>query len=100
MPPFVARPKYETVLDGDALEVLARKLEAAPIACFDTETTSLDPMTAELVGITCSPAPGEAACTPLTHRYAGVPEQLPIDNVLHRLKPWLEDASKIKVGQN
>jgi len=98
--PFVATRKYETVLDGEVLEAWARKLEAAPIACFDTETTSLDPMSAEVVGIAIATSPGEAAYIPVTHRYAGVPQQLPLENVLHRLRPWLEDASKIKVGQN
>src|SRR4051812_43032354 len=98
--PFVATRKYEAVLDGDALEALARRLEAAPIACFDTETTSLDAMTAQLVGIAVCASPGEAAYIPLTHRYAGAPQQLPLENVLHRLKPWLEDATKLKVGQN
>jgi DNA polymerase I len=98
--PFVATRNYETVLDGAQLEAWAQKLEAAPIACFDTETTSLDPMTAELVGIAIATSPGEAAYIPLTHRYAGAPQQLPLENVLHRLKPWLEDAAKVKVGQN
>ena len=98
--PFVATRNYETVMDGAQLEAWARKLEAAPIACFDTETTSLDPMTAELVGIAIATSPGEAAYIPLTHRYAGAPQQLPLDNVLHRLKPWLEDAARVKVGQN
>jgi len=98
--PFVATRNYETVLDGEQLEAWAKRLEAAPIACFDTETTSLDPMTAELVGIAVATSPGEAAYIPLTHRYAGVPQQLPLENVLHRLKPWLEDAGKLKVGQN
>lgn len=98
--PFVATRNYETVLDGAQLEVWAKKLEAAAISCFDTETTSLDPMTAELVGIAVATSPGEAAYIPLTHRYAGAPQQLPIENVLHRLKPWLEDATKLKVGQN
>ncbi|HXS53218.1 MAG TPA: DNA polymerase I [Usitatibacter sp.] len=98
--PFVATRNYETVLDGAQLEAWARKLEAAPIACFDTETTSLDPMTAELVGIAVCASAGEAAYIPVAHRYAGAPQQLPLENVLHRLKPWLEDASKLKVGQN
>ncbi len=98
--PFVATRNYETVLDGAQLEAWARKLEAAALACFDTETTSLDPMSAELVGIAVSAAPGEAAYIPLTHRYAGAPPQLPLENVLQRLRPWLEDASKLKVGQN
>jgi DNA polymerase-1 len=98
--PFVATRNYEVVVDGAQLEVWAKKLEAAPIACFDTETTSLDPMTAELVGLAFACSPGEAAYIPLTHRYAGAPQQLPLENVLHRLKPWLEDAGKVKVGQN
>jgi DNA polymerase-1 len=98
--PFVATRKYEIVLDGDVLEAWARKLEGSSLVCFDTETTSLDPMSAELVGIAVSASPGEAAYIPLTHRYAGAPQQLPLENVLHRLKPWLEDASKVKVGQN
>jgi DNA polymerase-1 len=98
--PFVATRNYETVLDGAQLEAWARKLESAPISCFDTETTSLDPMTAELVGIAVATSAGEAAYIPLTHRYAGAPPQLPLENVLDRLKPWLEDGKKLKVGQN
>ncbi len=98
--PFVATRNYETVLDGEQLEAWARKLESAPIACFDTETTSLDPMVAQLVGIAVATSPGEAAYIPLTHRYAGAPQQLPLENVLARLRPWLEDAKKLKVGQN
>ncbi|QJR09120.1 DNA polymerase I [Usitatibacter rugosus] len=98
--PFVDTRNYETILDGEALERWARKLEAATLASVDTETTSLDPMLAEIVGISFSAAPGEGAYIPLTHRYAGAPDQLPIEGVLARLKPWLEDASKAKVGQN
>src|SRR5688572_14312906 len=98
--PFVDTRRYETVLDMDALELWARKLEAAPLACIDTETTSLDPMLAELVGISFAASPGEGAYVPLTHRYAGVPAQLPVDRVLARLRPWLEDATRAKVGQN
>ncbi|HEX5130321.1 MAG TPA: DNA polymerase I [Usitatibacter sp.] len=98
--PFVDTRNYETILDEEALERWAKKLEAAPIASIDTETTSLDPMLAELVGISFSSGPGEGAYVPLTHRYAGAPAQLPIHQVLARLKPWLEDASKPKVGQN
>ncbi len=98
--PFVATRNYETILDESALERWVAILESAPIACFDTETTSLDPMTADLVGLSFSAKAGEAAYLPLTHRYAGAPEQLPTQTVLARLKPWLEDATKIKVGQN
>ena len=98
--PFVATRNYETILDEAALERWAAVLEAAPIACFDTETTSLDPMTADLVGLSFSAKAGEAAYIPLTHRYAGAPPQLATDKVLARLKPWLEDETRIKVGQN
>ena len=98
--PFVATRNYETVLDLEALDRWVGKLGSAAIACFDTETTSLDPMLADLVGISFAVTPGEAAYIPLTHRYAGVPAQMPIESVLARLRPWLEDASKPKVGQN
>ncbi|HST01696.1 MAG TPA: DNA polymerase I, partial [Usitatibacter sp.] len=98
--PFVATRNYETILDDEALERWAKKLEASDLACIDTETTSLDPMSAQLVGISAAAAPGEAMYLPLTHRYAGAPEQLATDKVLARLKPWLEDAKKLKVGQN
>ena len=98
--PFVATRQYETVLDDAALERWIAKLEAAPLTCVDTETTSLDPMTAQLVGISLSVSPGEAAYIPLTHRYAGAPTQLPIGAVLSRLRPWLESERHRKVGQN
>ena len=98
--PFVATRKYETIFDEEALERWAAILEAAPIACFDTETTSLDPMSADLVGLSFAAVAGEAAYLPLTHRYAGAPAQLATERVLERLRPWLEDATKIKVGQN
>ena len=98
--PFVATRNYETILDEAALERWAGILEAAAIVCFDTETTSLDPMTADLVGLSFSAKAGEAAYIPLTHRYAGAPPQLATDKVLARLKPWLEDETRIKVGQN
>jgi len=98
--PFVATRRYETVLDVEALDRWVAKLEAAPLACIDTETTSLDPMAASLVGISVTAMPGEAAYIPVTHRYAGAPEQLPLATVLERLRPWLEDAARHKVGQN
>ena len=98
--PFVATRRYETVLDEASLDRWVAKLASAPLACVDTETTSLDPMTAVLVGISISTMPGEAAYIPLTHRYAGAPQQLATDAVLAKLRPWLEDATKLKVGQN
>jgi DNA polymerase-1 len=98
--PFVDTRKYEMVLDDAALDRWIAKLEAAPISTLDTETTSLDPMAAELVGISVSAAPGEGAYIPLTHRYAGVPAQLATKHVIEKMRPWLEDPQKPKVGQN
>ena len=91
---------YETVLSFDALDAWLRKIDAAALTAIDTETDSLDGMRAQIVGISLSTAPGEAAYIPLRHTYAGAADQLPIADVLARLKPWLEDASKPKLGQN
>ncbi len=91
---------YETLLDEAALTRWLAKLAAAELICLDTETTSLDPMQAQLVGLSFSVAAGEAAYLPLAHRYAGAPAQLPFHATLARLRPLLEDAGKAKVGQN
>jgi DNA polymerase-1 len=91
---------YTTVLTPEALELWADKVESAPLAAIDTETDSLDPMAAQIVGISLSVSPGEAAYIPLRHSYAGAPDQLPVDMVLARLKPWLENADAPKLGQN
>ncbi|HMM55859.1 MAG TPA: DNA polymerase I [Candidatus Desulfobacillus sp.] len=94
------RAGYATLLDWQGFEAWLAKLDAAPLAGFDTETTSLDPMQARLVGLSFAVAPGEAAYLPLAHRYAAAPEQLPLDEALARLKPWLESSRHAKVGQN
>jgi DNA polymerase I len=91
---------YTTVLTLDELELWADKVESAPLTAFDTETDSLDPMLAQIVGLSFSTSPGEAAYIPLRHSYAGAPEQLPVETVLARLKPWLENADAPKLGQN
>ncbi|MBX3625190.1 MAG: DNA polymerase I [Rhizobacter sp.] len=91
---------YTTVLTPEELELWADKVESAPLAAIDTETDSLDPMAAQIVGISLSVSPGEAAYIPLRHSYAGAPDQLPFDVVLKRLKPWLENADAPKLGQN
>jgi DNA polymerase I len=91
---------YETVLDFDALDTWVTKLQAAPLAALDTETNSLDPMQARLVGLSFSTEPGVAAYVPLQHDYPDAPVQLPLPEVLARLKPWLENAQAPKVGQN
>ncbi len=95
-----AELRYETVLTLEALDAWIKRVEQAPLAALDTETDSLDAMRAQLVGISLAVAPGEAAYIPLRHAYPGAPDQLPVDAVLARLKPWLEDAARPKLGQN
>jgi DNA polymerase-1 len=97
---FVDARRYETVTDAEAFERWAMKLEGAPLVCWDTETSSVDPFNAHLVGLAFSVTPGEAAYIPVGHRYPGAPAQLDADAVLRRLGPWLEDAGRLKVGQN
>ncbi|MET0218819.1 MAG: DNA polymerase I [Burkholderiales bacterium] len=92
--------RYETVLDEDALRAWIAKLETAELASIDTETTSLDPMQAELVGISISVSPHEAAYIPFGHRGPAAPDQLPVQRALAMLQPWLANAAKPKVGQN
>ncbi|MBX7230426.1 MAG: DNA polymerase I, partial [Burkholderiaceae bacterium] len=91
---------YETVLSEEALERWISIIEASSLTSFDTETTSLHEMQAQLVGMSFCVEPGIACYIPLAHRYAGMPEQLPFDTVLARLKPWLQDANKPKVLQH
>jgi DNA polymerase-1 len=92
--------EYEAVLDNATLERWLDGIQRAELVSFDTETTGLDPMEARIVGLSFSFEPGHSAYIPLTHRYAGVPSQLPIDDVLRRLKPWFEDPTRKKIGQN
>jgi DNA polymerase-1 len=99
-PPTAVSPEYETVLTDAQLERWLGLLADAELVAVDTETTSLDPMAAELVGISLSLEPGSACYIPLAHRYAGAPEQLPRDRVLERMRAWLEDPARHKVGQN
>lgn len=91
---------YQTVLSPDELSRWIAILESAPAFAFDTETTSLDYMQAELVGVSFSVKSGEAAYVPLAHAYLGVPQQLSRDWVLGKLRHLLEDPSKPKIGQN
>ena len=92
--------RYETLFsESDVARWLAR-IERAEMVSVDTETTSLDPFAAELVGVSFSIEPGEAAYVPIAHRYAGAPEQLGVERAIALLKPWLEDGSKRKIGQN
>ncbi len=91
---------YDTILTWDDFNAWLAKLQAAELVALDTETTSIDEMVAEIVGISFSVAPGAAAYIPLTHRYPDAPEQLPRDEVLARLKPWLENPRALKLGQH
>ncbi len=91
---------YDTVLTWEAFDKWLDKLQAAELTAIDTETSSLDEMVAQIVGISFSVTPGEAAYVPLAHNYPDAPVQLPIDEVLARLKPWLEDPAKKKLGQH
>ena len=91
---------YETIADPESLERWLAKLEAAPLVAFDTETTSLDPMQARIVGLSFAVTPHVAAYLPLAHRYPGAPDQLDLEATLARLKPWIEDDNRAKLGQN
>jgi DNA polymerase-1 len=91
---------YETILTWDQFNAWLPKLEAAECVAIDTETTSLDAMRADLVGISWSVKPGEAAYLPLRHDGPDAPVQLPMNEVLAKLKAWLENPLKLKVGQH
>jgi DNA polymerase-1 len=104
-PAIVAQPRvleteYETILDEGVFEKWLEKLSQAGLVAFDTETTSLNYMQAELVGLSFSAEAGKAVYIPVAHRYPGAPQQMSRDFVLHKLKPLLEDSAIKKVGQN
>ena len=92
--------RYDTILTWPDFERWLTTIEAAELVALDTETTSLDEMKAEIVGISLSVTPGEAAYIPLRHAGPDAPAQLPLDEVLARLKSWLEDATRAKLGQH
>jgi DNA polymerase-1 len=91
---------YDTVQTWEQFDAWLEKINAAELTSFDTETTSLDPMTAQIVGLSLSVEAGRAAYVPLAHRGPDAPVQLPRDEVLAKLKPWLESAEHKKVGQH
>ncbi|ASL46506.1 DNA polymerase I [Burkholderia sp. AD24] len=91
---------YDTVQTWEQFDAWFETINAAELTSFDTETTSLDPMTAQIVGLSLSVEAGRAAYVPLAHRGPDAPVQLPRDEVLARLKPWLESAEHKKVGQH
>ena len=91
---------YDTILDWPAFDVWLARLQAAELVSLDTETDSLEPMLARIVGISFAVKAGEAAYIPLRHAGPDAPQQLPLEEVMAKLKPWLEDASRAKLGQN
>ena len=92
--------EYETVLDWKAFDKWHRKIKKAALVAVDTETTSLDYMAAEVVGISLAVTAGEAAYIPVAHDYPGAPDQLPRKEVFEKLKSFLEDADAAKVGHH
>ncbi len=94
------RSGYESILGWAQFDKWLQIIDTAELTALDTETTDLDQMQARLVGISFCVEPGIAAYLPLGHNYAGAPDQLPLADVLARLKPWLESAQHRKVGQH
>jgi DNA polymerase-1 len=98
-PPAPAR-RYEAITTAEQLSSWLAKLEKAPLFAFDTETTSLDYMQAEIVGMSFCIEPGHAAYLPLAHDYPGAPDQLDRKKTLAKLKPLLESDDRPKVGHH
>ncbi len=94
------RSQYQTILTEAQFKDLQLLLQQSDLVAFDTETTSLDYMQAELVGMSFAVAAGQAYYLPVGHDYIGAPQQLERNQVLQQLKGWLEDNNKAKVGQN
>ena len=100
VPPLAEPVQYDTITTWAQFDEWAQRLRAAHLVGFDTETDSLDPMAARLVGLSFSVTPGQGAYIPLHHDYPGVAPQLDAAAVLDRLRPWLEDPAAAKLGQN
>jgi DNA polymerase I len=98
--PAVVESSYETILTEQQLNQWLKRLEAAKLFAFDTETTSLDYSKAQIVGVSFAVEVGKAAYLPLAHTYPGAPEQLGRVEALARLKPLLENPDKYKLGQH
>ncbi len=98
--PFINTRKYETILTDAQLDAWLEKLNHTELVCLDTETTSLDPMLAEIVGLSFACVAGEAAYLPLRHVYPDAPAQLDFDAAIKKLTPWLTSPSNKKLGQN
>ncbi len=93
-------PDYRIITTREAFEQWYRRLAGAELFAFDTETTSLNYMQAEIVGLSFAIQPTEAAYIPLAHDYDGAPPQLPREEILERLRPLLEDPDRAKLGQH
>jgi DNA polymerase-1 len=91
---------YQIILTEAEFNIWLKQLEQAELFAFDTETTSLDYMCAEIVGVSFAIEAGKAAYVPLAHDYPGAPQQLNRNAVLQQLKPLLENPAKKKLGQN
>ncbi|MBE0620893.1 MAG: DNA polymerase I [Burkholderiales bacterium] len=98
--PAPVERRYDTILDEQSMSAWLKVVDGAALVAFDTETTGLDPLTAQLVGMSFCAEPGRAAYLPLAHDYAGAPQQLGVARALELLRPWIEDAARPKVGQN
>ena len=98
--PESAETDYRTITRADQLDTLITELESAKLLAFDTETTSLDSMQAELVGLSFCTEAGRAAYIPLGHDYPAAPDQLDREWVLAKLQPVLENPERPKVGQH
>jgi DNA polymerase-1 len=97
---FPSSGNYETILTDAQLDAWLEKITHSELVSVDTETTGLDTMNAQLVGISLAIEPHHAAYLPLVHRYPGAPDQLPLNTTLEKLKPWLENSQCKKLGQN
>jgi DNA polymerase-1 len=95
-----AATRYDIITEQSGFDDWLKRLLQAELFAFDTETTSLDYMEAQVVGVSFAVEPLEAAYVPLCHDYLGAPEQLGREQVLEALRPLLEDESRAKVGQN
>ena len=99
-PPSPMEKHYETVSTEEQLDAWLTKIRGAKLTAVDTETTSLDPFKARLVGISLCVEAGDAAYIPVGHQYPGAGDQLALDHVLAKLRPWLEDPQAPKLGQH
>jgi len=99
-PALAVKGEYETITAAEQLQAWITRLRAAGEFAFDTETDSLDPMQARLVGMSFSDTPGQAAYLPLAHDYPGAPAQLPMQEALDLLRPLLADPAVRKLGQH